>query len=144
MISPAFHACGSANSFGARCCHSLQKPYIHHPVQKNNSTHRIDSPLDAQVELPTQIDQALHSDDTTQSTLTARDPDDVGLVEADVATKVTDIEGLPELASGKLDGDGDCEAMLLPVLLTESSNMAEEILPLGDNVPVDVELADAD
>jgi hypothetical protein len=57
---------------------------------------------------------------------------------------VTDIEGLPELASGKPDGDGDCEAMLLSVLLAESSNTAEEILPLGDNVPVDVELADAD
>ncbi len=75
--SPAFHACGSASSFCARCSHSLQKPYIRHPLQKNNSTYRIDSPLDAQVELPTQIDQALHSDDTTQSTLTARDPDDV-------------------------------------------------------------------
>ncbi len=57
---------------------------------------------------------------------------------------MTDIEGLPELASGKPDGDGDCEAMLLSVLLAESSNTAEEILPLGDNVPVDVELADAD
>ena len=31
LTSPAFHACGSASSFRARCCHNSQKQYIRHP-----------------------------------------------------------------------------------------------------------------
>ncbi len=31
LTLPAFHTCGSASPFRARCCHSSKKEYIHHP-----------------------------------------------------------------------------------------------------------------
>ena len=41
LTSPAFHTCGSASPFRARCCHSIQKLYTHHPILHSDWYRRV-------------------------------------------------------------------------------------------------------
>ena len=103
----------------------------------------MDSPLGAQVEFPTQMDQALHSDDTVQSTLIAREAEDAGVSDADAAINVIEVEGL--FVKGSLDGDDETEAILVAVLLTDSeASVIGDVVTLGINVMVGDELAGMD